>query len=76
MVQQLDRRWLAEIEARGAARGALRAKRAWLKEDIARRFGGLPPDVAARVDGIEREADLDAIRSRLDTVTSPSQLFV
>ncbi len=75
MVQQLDRRWIAEIEARGEARGALRAKRSWLKEDIAGRFGALLPEVAARIDGVEREDELDAIRGRLDGVASPDQLF-
>ncbi len=75
MVQQLDRRWIAEIEARGEARGALRAKRSWLKEDIAERFGALPPEVTARIDGIEREDDLDAIRGRLDAAASPDHLF-
>ena len=48
MVQRLDQKWLAEIQARGEMLGAQRAKRAWLKEDIARRFGALPPEVAAR----------------------------
>jgi hypothetical protein len=71
LVQKLDQKWLADIEARGA----LRAKRAWLKEDIARRFGALSPEVAARIDGVESEDQLDAIKSRLDTVTSPDQLF-
>jgi hypothetical protein len=83
MVQQLDQKWLADIRAQGQAEGqaqgqlegALRAKRAWLKEDIARRFGALSPEVAARIDGIESEDELDAIKSRLDTVTSPDQLF-
>jgi hypothetical protein len=75
MVQRLDQKWLAEIEARGEMLGALRAKRAWLKEDIARRFGALPPEVAARIDGVESEDQLDAIKSRLDTATTPDELF-
>jgi hypothetical protein len=75
MVQQLDQKWLAEIQARGEMLGALRAKRAWLKEDIARRFGALPPEVVARIDGVESEDQLDTIKSRLDTATTPDQLF-
>jgi hypothetical protein len=71
MVQLLDQKWIADIEARGA----LRAKRAWLKEDIARRFGALAPEVAARIDGVESEDQLDAIKSRLDTAAAPEQLF-
>jgi hypothetical protein len=71
LVQKLDQKWLADIEARGA----LRAKRAWLKEDIARRFGTLSPEVATRIDGVESEDQLDAIKSRLDSATSPDQLF-
>jgi hypothetical protein len=71
MVQLLDQKWIADIEARGA----LRAKRAWLKEDIARRFGAVSPEVAARIDGVESEDQLDAIKSRLDTATAPDQLF-
>jgi hypothetical protein len=55
MVQQLDQKWLADIRAQGELEGALRAKRAWLKEDIARRFWALPPEVAARIDGVESE---------------------
>lgn len=75
MVQQLDQKWLAEIRAEGQLEGALRAKRAWLKEDIAKRFGVLPPEVAARIDGIESEDHLDVVKGRLDTVVSPSDLF-
>jgi hypothetical protein len=75
MVQRLDHKWLADIRAQGQQEGALRAKRAWLKEDIARRFGALSPEVAARIDGVESEDQLDAIKSRLDTVTAPDQLF-
>ena len=71
MVQLLDQKWIADIEARGA----LRAKRAWLKEDIARRFGALPPEVAVRIDGVESEDQLDAIKSRLDTATTLDELF-
>ena len=71
MVQKLDQKWLADIEARGA----LRAKRAWLKEDLARRFGVLSPEVAARIDGVDSEDQLDALKRRLDTVTTPDQLF-
>jgi hypothetical protein len=58
----------------GAAGGALRAKRAWLKEDIARRFGALPPEVATRIDGVESADQLDAIKSCLDTAAAPDQL--
>lgn len=76
MVQQLDQRWLAEIRAEGQMEGALRAKRAWLKEDIRKRFGVLPTDVAARIDAIDREDHLDAVKNRLDTATSSDQLFV
>jgi hypothetical protein len=75
MVQRLDQKWLAEIRPRGEMLGALRAKPAWLKEDIARKFGGLPPEVAARIDGVESEDQLDAIKSRLDTATALDQLF-
>jgi hypothetical protein len=75
MVQRLDQKWLADIRGQGQLEGALGAKRAWLKEDIARRFGTLPPEVAARIDGVESEGQLDAIKSRLDTVTAPDQLF-
>jgi hypothetical protein len=65
---------LGMVGSRGAAR-ALRAKRSWLKEDIARRFGALPPEVAARIDDVESEDQLDAIKSPLDTATAPDQLF-
>jgi hypothetical protein len=75
MVQQLDQKWLADIRAQGQLEGALRAKRAWLKEDIARRFGAVSPEVAARIDGVESEDQLDAIKSRLDTATAADQLF-
>ena len=71
MVQLLDQKWIADIEARGA----LRANRAWLKEDIAKRFGALPAEVATRIDSIENEDHLDAVKSRLDTATSLDQLF-
>ncbi len=53
----------------------MRAKRAWLKEDITRRFGVLPEDVAARLDGIESEDQFDAVKNRLATVASLDQLF-
>jgi hypothetical protein len=53
MVQRLDQKWLAGIQTRGEVLGALRAKRAWLKEDIARQFGAVSPEVAARIDGAE-----------------------
>ena len=83
MVQQLDQKWLAEIRAEGQEQGraegrtegALRAKRAWLKEDITKRFGAVPPAVAARIDAIESEDDLDALKGRLDGVSSPDDLF-
>lgn len=75
MVQQLDQRWLADIKAEGQLEGALRAKRAWLKEDVVKRFGALPPEATARIDGIENEGELDMVKSRLDTVTSLDQLF-
>ena len=87
MVQQLDQKWLAEIRAEGRAEGqaegraegraegALRAKRAWLKEDIARRFGALPSEIAARIDAIESEDDLDALKGRLDAASSLDDLF-
>jgi hypothetical protein len=75
MVQQLDQKWLADVEARGEALGALRAKRAWLKEDIAKRFGALSPEVAARIDTIDSEGELDAMKGRLDAVSSPNELF-
>ena len=71
LVQKLDQKWLADIRAEGARR----AKRAWLKEDIAKRFGTLPPDVAAHVDTIESEDELDVLKGRLDTATSLDQLF-
>ncbi len=75
MVQQLDQQWLAEIRAEGRTEGALGAKRAWLKEDIAKRFGILPPAVAARIDAIESEDTLDAIKGRIDAASSVDDLF-
>ena len=75
MVQQLDQKWLAEIRAEGQTEGALRAKRAWLKDDIAKRFGALPPELAARIDAIESEGELDAVKGRLDAASSPDDLF-
>jgi hypothetical protein len=53
MLQPLDQKWLADIKAQGQLEGALPAKRAWPKEDIARRFGAVPPKAAARIDGAE-----------------------
>jgi hypothetical protein len=76
LVQKLDQKWLADIRAEGRLEGALHAKRAWLKEDIARRFGALPPEVAARIDGVESEDQLDAIKRRLDTATALDELFM
>src|SRR2546423_6083220 len=79
MVQKLDQKWLADIRAQGQAEGqlegALRAKRAWLKEDIARRVGALPPEGAARLDGVESGDQLAAIKSRPDTAAAPDQPF-
>ncbi len=75
MVQQLDQKWLAEIEARGETLGALRAKRAWLKEDIAKRFGALPAEMGTRIDAIESEDELDAVKQRLNASSSPDDLF-
>jgi hypothetical protein len=75
LVQKLDQKWLADIRAQGQLEGALRAKRAWLKEDIARRFGAVSPEVAARIDGVDSEDELDALKRRLDTVTTLDQLF-
>jgi hypothetical protein len=69
MVQQLDRG--AEIEARGV----VRAKRAWLKEDITRRSGALSAEMDARLNDIESEDQLDVVRQRLAMAPSPDQLF-
>lgn len=75
MVQQLDQKWLADIKAQGRMERVLQAKRAWLKEDITKRFGTLPADVAARIDSIESEDYLDTVKRRLATATAPDQLF-
>ena|SRR5436190_16156335 len=45
------------------------------EEDIAMRFGSVSPEVAARIDGVESEDHLDAIKSHLDTAATPDQLF-
>ncbi len=75
MVQQLDQKWLEDIKAQGRLEGAIWAKRTWLREDIVKRFGALPPEVAAYIDSLESEDQLDAVKRRLDAVSSPDELL-
>jgi hypothetical protein len=58
MVQRLNQKWLAEIQARGEMLGALRAKRAWLKEDIARQFASLMPRLSLALTHAQRSAEI------------------
>jgi len=78
MVQQLNRRWIDDVKAEGIAigeaRGLLRAKRAWLRQDIEQRFGALPESLAARLEATTDDAVLDRAKERLSTAHSLSDL--
>jgi len=80
MVQQLNQQWIHDIEmrseARGEARGLLRAKRSWLIQDITRRFGPVSASLIERIEAADDEAALDRAKESLDTAVALSDITI
>jgi hypothetical protein len=67
---------LKQGERKGERKGGLLARRETLLRLICRRFGDVPPDVAARVDATDRIEQLDDWLDRLVTASSLEELEI
>jgi hypothetical protein len=73
LVQKLDQKWLADIEARGEATGKIEGKREMLRIILRSRFGAVSEAVEQRIAAADAD-QLDALASRAAIVASPDEL--